>query len=100
MRYDTAIFFQRLAKPDFDKTTGDYIEQPPVETFRRANVTESTDDRIEIEPGKVPEKTLVVRLQVPYLETYDFIRIGDKKYVRVSSNTLRSKQSIMIKEVQ
>lgn len=100
MRYNTPIYFIKYGKSEYDYDTGDYIEGEPTITCRNANVTETSDDNIAIEPGKVPEANVIIRLQHKFTEPYDVIKIGEKLYQTNSTTDYMFKQTIRAYEVQ
>ena len=97
MRYDTPIFFQTLVKGEYDPTTGNYEEVSPVEAKKFANVTDSGTEMLQLVYGKLKQGSLTIRLQRPYTEAFDRIRIGDKIF---KADMVRRNKVFVVSEVQ
>lgn len=80
MRFDTPIYFQKIVKGEYDPDTGDYAEDTVIEAKKFANVTETGTKSLQLIYAQIKEGGLTARLQVPYPDTFDKIRIGDKVY--------------------
>ena len=99
MRFDTPVYFQRIERGPYDPTTGNYGPDTPVEDMRRASVTDSTTQTLQLVYGELKQGSLTVRIQSHYTEPFDRIRIGDKLYHVDMSRKLRSKQTFVVSEV-
>lgn len=100
MRFDTPIFFQRKVKGAYDATTGNYGPATTEEVQRYASITNTGTETLNIVYGELKQGSLTIRLQMPYTEPFDRIRIGDKLYRVDSARRLRTKHSFIISEVQ
>ena len=96
MRYNTPIYFQLNRKPDYDVTSGDYIEVAPDEEKCFANVTDSGVETLNLVYGGLKQGSLTIRLQRPYKRPFNTIRVGDKQY-RVDFS--RNQQAFIVSEV-
>jgi hypothetical protein len=99
MRFDTAVFFQRIGS-EYDETTGNYNTTILSEEKRYASVTASSVETLNLVYGKVKQGSLTVRLQNHYSEHFNRIRIGDKIYRVDSARPLRNKYTLVVSEVQ
>lgn len=97
MRYDTPICFQKLKKGAYNANTGNYDQAVPVEVKRFANVTDSGTTMLQLVYGKLKQGSLTVRLQRPYTEPFDRIRIGEKTY---NVDFTRGNRVFVVSEVQ
>lgn len=96
MRYDTPIYFQNPKKPEYDVTSGNYIELPPDEEKCFANVTDSGVETLNLVYGGLKQGSLTIRLQRPYKRPFNTIRVNDKQY-RVDFS--RNRQAFIVSEV-
>ena len=99
MRCDTPIYFQRIARGELDKTTGNHAKST-TETMAWASVTDAGEDTLVRVYGKIRQGCKTIRLQNKYTEPFDRIRIGEKVYSVDFSRTLRVKQVFVVSEVQ
>lgn len=97
MRFDTPIFFQRLTPGEYDETTGNYAEDTAIEIKRYASVTDSGVDTLKLVYDGIKQGSLTIRLQRPYKEPFDSIRIGDKVY---HVDFSRQQKAFVVSEVQ
>lgn len=100
MRYDVPIFFQRVTAGEYDASTGDYGADAIVEEKRYASVTNPGTETLKLVYGDIKQGCLTVRLQMPYENPFDRIRIGEKVYRVDFKRLLRTKQTFVISEVQ
>lgn len=77
MRYATHIYFQRKQKGPYNATTGDYGPETVNEVKRYASVTDTGTETLNLVYGGPKQGSLTIRLQRPYTEPFDQIRIGD-----------------------
>lgn len=99
MRFDTQIFFQRIVQGELDVNTGNYPETV-TETKKWACKTDVGAQTQHIVFGELREGSLILRLQQPYNEPFDRIRVGDKVYAVDKERKLRFKQVFIVHEVQ
>lgn len=97
MRFDTPIFFQTVKTGDYNEKTGNYNADTIVEEKKYADVTESGVDTLKLVYGELKQGSLILRLQQPYKDAFDRIRIGDKLY---SVDLSRRQKVFIISEVQ
>lgn len=97
MRYDTPIFFQKLKKGAYNEQTGDYLPDVTAETKIFADVTETGTEMLQFVYGKVQQSSFTIRLQRPYKEAFDHIRIGDKIF---NVDFARRRKVFVVSEVQ
>lgn len=97
MRYDKPIFFQRITPGEYDASTGDHGEDAVAEVQKRASVTDSGVQTLQLIYGELREGSKTIRLQRPYTDPFDRIRIGGKVY-RVDFS--RHQRSFVVSEVQ
>lgn len=100
MRYDKPIYFQRLHPGEYDVNTGNYEPDTITEDKRYADVTDAGADTLRIVYGEIRQGSHVIRLQNPYEQPFDRIRIDEKVYVADFCRKLRNKQTFVISEVQ
>lgn len=100
MRCDIPIYFQRIIKGAYDATTGNYSHDTVEEVKRYASVTTPGTDTLNLLYGELKQDALTIRLQMPYTEAFDRIRIGEKVYRVDRSRRLRTKHSFIVSEVQ
>lgn len=80
MRYDTPVFFQRIEAGAYNPDTGNYEADAVNETRKWANVTDSGVETLHLLYGELRQGILTIRLQRPYTESLDRIRIGNRTY--------------------
>ena len=101
MRYNTPIYFQRKQKGAYNAATGDYSPETVKEVKRYASVTDTGTDTLNLVYGGPKQGSLTIRLQRPYTDPFDQIRIGDgeqAKYYRADKSRLR-KRVFIVSEV-
>lgn len=80
MIYNVPAFFLRETPGAYDPESGNYGESTFVETKRYASVTSSGVETLKLIYGEVKQGSLTIRLQRPYTEPFDFIRIHNTVY--------------------
>lgn len=100
MRFDTAVFFQRITQGEYNANTGDYSEDTIKEYKRFASVTNSKIDTLRLVYGEIKQGSLTVRIQNHFKEPFDRLRIGEKLYKVDYSRQLALKQIFVVSEVQ
>ena len=101
MRYDTPIYFQSVAPPVYDPTTGDWSDETPVEVKVYAAVMDTREEALKLLYGEIRQGSLTVHIQNHYEQPFDKIRIGEKKQYKVDfRRRLRVKESFILSEVQ
>lgn len=97
MRFNTPIFFQRVRAGEYNENTGDYGKDAISEEKRFAAVTDAGCKTLNLLYGEIREGAIVARIQRPYKEAFDRIRIGDKVY---RCDLSRSKRIFILSEVK
>lgn len=100
MRFDTPIYFQKIAKGKYDASTGNYSDDIVEEALRYADVSDTGTQTLMLIYGTIKQGSLTVRLQNHYDEPFDRLRIGDVIYKVDSSRKLRMKHAFVVSEVQ
>ena len=99
MRYDRLVYFVKKSKSIYNPDTGNYEQKEPVKTPVYASVMEDTSNDLSrakvLEYGKVDQEVLLVQLQNHYLDPFDYIEIGGKKYEALKSRRLRTKHTFV-----
>jgi hypothetical protein len=80
MRYDKPIFFQYTMHGAYDPESGDYDPDTLLETKKFASVTDSGVETLNLIYGELKQGVKTIRLQRPYEEPFDRVRIGSKVY--------------------
>jgi hypothetical protein len=102
LRYNTPIYFQRKQKGAYNANTGNYSPETVAEVKRYASVTDTGTDTLNLVYGGPKQGSLTIRMQRPYEEPFDQIRIGDgeqAKYYSVDRSRLY-KRVFIVSEVQ
>ena len=97
MRYVIPVFFQRKEPGTFDTETHNFSADQVTEEMRYADITNTGTDTLQLVYGTIKQQSLTVRLQRPYNEPFDNIRIGSKIYAVGFS---RDNKAFVINEVQ
>lgn len=97
MRYNTAVYFQRI-KSEYNADTGNTGISILSEDRRNAAITDTGTDTLQLIYGDIKQGALTIRLQRPYDAAFDRIRIGDKLY-RADRSRLHNRVFI-VSEVQ
>ena len=97
MRYNTPIYFQTVKSGELNPTTHNYEADNITEIKRYAAVTDAGTETINLIYGTIKQGVKTVRLQQPYKEPFDNIRIGKKRYKVDFSRYLKA---FVISEVQ
>lgn len=96
MRFDTPVYFQRITAGEYDKNTGNYGEDTITEEKRFASVTDTGNSTLSLLYGEIREGSMIARIQRPYNEPFDRIRIGEKVY---RCDLCRRKKVFIVSEV-
>lgn len=80
MRYDKPVYFQKRTPGAYDPTAGNYAEDTVTENKLRAAVTDSGVETMKLIYDGIKQGTKIVRLQRPYTQPFDSIRIRNKIY--------------------
>lgn len=80
MRYDKPIHFQRIQQGEYNAATGNYGDDSITEEKRYADVTDTGTETLKLVYGAIKQGSLTIRLQRPYMEAFDKIRVGEKTY--------------------
>lgn len=100
MRFDTPLYFQLVQRGAYDENTGDYDKDIVIEHKRYAAVNSTGVNTLKLMYGEIKEGCLTVRLQRPYKENFDRIRIGEKLYKVDTQKPLENKTVFIVSEVQ
>ena len=100
MRYNTPIYFQTVKAGEYDEKSGNYTEDTVTEVKKYASVTATVINTLNIVYGSIKQGSLTIRIQPPFAEPFDFIRVGDKRYRVDLQRNLYSKQTFIVSEVQ
>lgn len=100
MRYDTPIFFQHIVRGDYNVKTGNYDDEAIPEDKVYASVMDTKSEMIMQIYGKLRQGSLTVHIQNSYNYSFDFIRIGSKRYKVDYRRKLRVKETFILSEVQ
>lgn len=98
MRFDTPIYFQTI-KSEYIASSGNYGISSVTEKMRYASVTDTGDETLRLIYGEIKQGCKTIRLQRPYTEPFDRIRIGNKFYNAVKVRNLRNIQTLIVSEV-
>ena len=99
MRYNTPIYFQSVKQGEYDRNTGNYTSETVTEDKRYASVQSTSMETAQIVYGDIRTQSRTISLQMPYIKTFDRIRIGDTLYKVDSSAGHITKQSFIVSEV-
>lgn len=99
MRFDKLVFFQRV-NAVYDKSTGDYVETVENVKARRASVTQTGADMLEVVYGQTPQESLTIRVQNPVGVPFDYIQHAGRRYKVDKRVTLRAKEAYIVTEVK
>lgn len=80
MRYNTPIYFQTVKPGEYNENTGDYNDDVIAEIKKYADITNSGVETLKLIYGELKQGSLTIRLQQPYTQDFNRIRIGDKLY--------------------
>lgn len=97
MRYDTAVFFQRVTAGEYNPNTGNYGADTVTEEKLYASVTDATTAQLTLVYGCIKQGARVIRLQRGYKIPFDRIRVGNKLYKVDSARYLKT---FIVSEVQ
>lgn len=100
MRFDTPIYFQCVQAGKLDENTHNYGQDTVIETKVYANVSTTATETLKIVYGDIKQNSLTIRLQMPYKNVFDRIKVGEKFYKVDSAKQLRNKQVFIVSEVQ
>lgn len=99
MRFDTPVYFQTL-KSEYNANSGNYETDTITEERRDASVTDTGAATLQLIYGGFKQGSLTIRLQTPYNEPFDRIRVGAKFYTVDRVRGLRTKQTFIVSEVK
>lgn len=97
MRYDIPVFFQTVKTGEYDPNTHNYGEDSITEEMRYASVTDTGTQLLTVIYDKIRQGSKTIRLQRPYTEPFNRIRIGEKVY---NVDFERHRKNFVISEVQ
>ena len=100
MRYDTPVYFQKIASGEYDPSTGNYGDDAVEETLRYASVMNTGEEKLKLVYDGPKQGSLTIQLQTHYTDPFDRIRVGKKVYNVDYSRELRTKHTFVVSEVQ
>lgn len=100
MRYDTPVYFQKIAQGEYNTETGDYGEPTITETEVYASVMDTRSEMLRLVYNGPMQGSLTIQIQNHYTDPFDLIRIGDLIYKVDYTRRLRVKQTFVVSEVQ
>ena len=100
MRYDKPIYFQRFVQGSYNENTGNYEDDSIVEEIAMASIMDTKTQTMMQVYGQIKQGSLTCHIQNIYQESFDYIRIGAKRYKVDYSRRLRTKESFILSEVQ
>lgn len=100
MRYDTEIYFQKLVQGSYNEDTGNYEDDTYEETKAMASIVNTKTETMMKVYGVIKQGSVTISIQNKYNDSYNYIRIGEKKYQVDYYRTLKTKQSFVLSEVQ
>lgn len=100
MRYDKPIYFQRYVQGSYNENTGNYEDGSPVEEMVMASIMDTKTQTMMQVYGQIKQGSLTCHIQNIYQKSFDYIRIGAKRYKVDYSRRLRTKESFILSEVQ
>ena len=100
MRYDKPIYFQRFVQGSYNENTGNYEDDLIVEEMAMASIMDTKTQTMMQVYGQLKQGSLTCHIQNIYQKSFDYIRIGAKRYKVDYSRRLRTKESFILSEVQ
>lgn len=100
MRYDTLIYFQKIIPGEYDKKTGNYVDDQVEEVRSYTSVMDTGAETMRLVYGTIRQGSLTIQLQNQCTKPFDRIRVGQKIYQVDSRRNLRTKQIFVVSEVQ
>lgn len=100
MRYDTPIYFQNVTQGAYNANTGDYSDESIVETKCFAAVSSCSVETLKLVYGDLKQGALRLQLQNHYTNSFNRVRIGNKLYSVDYEKKLRTKQVLIVSELQ
>ena len=98
MRYNKRIYFVKEGEDEYDYETGDYVTTERVKHEAWANVSDTGTERMQLIYGALKQGAITVRIQGKYDESFDYIKVGDKKYNVDAFKTFRNDQAFNLSE--
>lgn len=80
MRYDIPIYFRKVVSGNYNPDTANYADDTLIEVKRYARITDTTEKTLQLVYNELKQGSLTIKLQVPYTEKFEEIRIGNKRY--------------------
>lgn len=100
MRFDTPIYFQYIQTGEYNESTGNYDDDTLIETQQMAAVMDTSTENMKLIYGDIRQGSLTLTIQNHYDETFNYIRVGQKRYHVDRSRRLHTKQTYIVSEVQ
>ena len=99
MRFDTPVYFQHVQPGKLDENTHNYGEDIIIENKVFAGVSPTNTETLKIVYGDIKQNSLTIKLQMPYKNPFDRIKVGEKLYKVDSAKQLRNKQVFIVSEI-
>ncbi len=100
MRFSTPIYFQKAISGAYNPLTGDYDADTIEETEVHASVNDTGMTTMNIVYGAIKQGSVTARIQGRYVQPFDHIRIGDKRYKVDNVIRLSKLEAYILSEVQ
>jgi hypothetical protein len=84
----------------YNENTGNYEDGSPVEEMVMASIMDTKTQTMMQVYGQIKQGSLTCHIQNIYQKSFDYIRIGAKRYKVDYSRRLRTKESFILSEVQ
>lgn len=97
MRATTKVYFITEGEEEYDPLTGDYTVKGSDRTLRRANVSDTGEQRMGFLYGSLKQGAKTVRLNREYNKPFDYIEIEGELYKDVLNK--KSKRRIVFEVV-
>lgn len=100
MRYDKEIYFVKEGKSTYDEETGNYDTESASKEAVMASIIDTKEEKLQLLYNGPKQGALTIHIQNYYMDPYDYIEIGGKKYRVDEARKLRVKHSFFVSEVQ
>ena len=100
MRYDKRITFLLRGGKTYDESTGDYTRAEDTKTVVPASVIDTRTSTMELVYGEIRQGSLTIQLQKHYEDPFDLILYDGNEYRVDFRRKLRTKETLIVSEVQ
>lgn len=100
MRYDTEVAFCLKTQGEYNSRTGNYNAGFTSEKVMVASVTDITEEEQRVIFGSLLKGACAIRLRSHFSGSFDYIRIGTKKYAVRGFHGHRSGDVFYLSEMQ